>query len=342
MPTTKRLKGWARWPREKLLDARICDLGLQIKGSQVEPRIAELLGELKAREFVFEPHFWLSDEWYCPDGVPGVAIPFYLVHPRLRKLEKELILEVEGGNRSWCMKLMRHETAHALLNAYKLDKRRDWRKIFGNPDSPYPDSYLPKPYSRRYVHNLPHWYAQSHPHEDWAETFSVWLKPGSNWQQRYRGWPALKKLEYVDKLMQEIRSKKPLLRNKRMTDPADKTMTTLRKHYENKVKRYISDNPQFFNQELLWLFPAGKEKKTSEKASRYIRRARNDILDVVSRWTSEYKYRVNEVLDEMILRCDSLGLTVTRSDEDMKPEIIACTTMLVMHKIQRGGFHISL
>ncbi|NOX42798.1 MAG: hypothetical protein GXP19_03565, partial [Gammaproteobacteria bacterium] len=79
------------------------------------------------------------------------------------------------------------ETAHALLNAYHLDKNRSWKKYFGQPDLTYPDSYLPKPYSKRYVHNLPHWYAQSHPHEDWAETFSVWLKPNSNWKKFYQG-----------------------------------------------------------------------------------------------------------------------------------------------------------
>ena len=325
-----------------MLDSRISDLGLKIKGSLVEPRVTQLLAELKSRNFIFAPHVWLSDEWYCPDGIPGIAIPFYLVHPRLRKLEKELILEVEGGNKNWCMKLLRHETAHALLNAYKLDKRRDWKKVFGNPDSPYPDSYLPKPYSKRFVHNLPHWYAQSHPHEDWAETFSVWLKPGFNWRHRYRGWPALGKLEYVDKLMAEIKQKKPSLRNKRITDPVNKIHKTLQQHYNDKIKRYVSDNPRFFNQELLWLFPEGKNKTGNEKASKYIRRSRNELIDVVSRWTSEYKYRVNEVLDEMILRCDSLDLKTVRSDQEMKPEIIACTTMLVMHKLRRGGFHISL
>ena len=340
--SAKRLRGWAKWHKEKLLDARVCDLGLRIEGSPVAPRIKQLNQELESKDFVFRPHFWLSDEWYCPDDVPGVAIPFYLVHPKLRRLEKEFILEVEGGNKSWCMKLLRHETAHALLNAYRLDRRPDWKKCFGNPGSPYPDSYLPKPYSKRYVRNLPHWYAQSHPHEDWAETFSVWLKPKSGWRQRYRGWPALKKLEYVNTLMAEIKQKKPALRNKREMLPVNKIRATLRKHYDTKVKRYISENPEFFDHELHWLFPEAKQLKDSEKASHYIRRVRNEVNDVVSRWTSEYRYRVNEVLDEMIQRCDRLKLCVVRSDEEMKPEIIACITMLVMHKLRSGGFHISL
>ena len=49
---------------------------------------------------MFRPHYWLSDEWFTPDGVPGVAIPFYLAHPRLAKLELAQMLEVEGGDRA--------------------------------------------------------------------------------------------------------------------------------------------------------------------------------------------------------------------------------------------------
>ena len=59
--------------------------------------------------------------------------------------------------------------------------------------------------------NLANWYAQSHPIEDFAETFAVWLRPGSRWRSRYADWPALRKLEYVDALMQEV-DEQPLRR----------------------------------------------------------------------------------------------------------------------------------
>ena len=116
---------WAAWPDEKLLDLRIAELGVSIEGSILESRIAELQRELDARGLtLFQPHFWLSAEWFSPDGVPGVAIPFYLAHPRLEKLERAQMLEVEGGNEAWCMKILRHEAGHAIDNAYKLRQRR--------------------------------------------------------------------------------------------------------------------------------------------------------------------------------------------------------------------------
>src|SRR5260221_293011 len=70
--------------------------------------------------------------------------------------------------------------------------------------------YRPRPYSRSYVVHLDDWYAQSHPDEDFAETFAVWLTPGLDWRGRYRGWKAMQKLECVDDLMRSIAGKPPV------------------------------------------------------------------------------------------------------------------------------------
>jgi len=233
---------WSRLPKESLLNTRICDLGLSLDGSPLVPRIKRLYQELQRQHFKFQPHCWLSDEWFCPDDIPGIAIPFFLAHPRLKRLELDFISEVEGGDTNWCMKLLRHETAHALANAYRLPQRNDWRKLFGNPNAPYRDTYLPDPYNKHFVINLPGWYAQSHPHEDWAETFAVWLNPSSHWATHYQQWPALKKLLFVDALMHEIKQKPPVLRNKRISHPVEKIRTTLQTYYKNKIQYYHHSN----------------------------------------------------------------------------------------------------
>jgi len=332
---------WSRLSTEKLLGWRICDLGLSLKNSPVEPLIERLYSELDKKQLTFRPHFWISDEWFCPDGIPGVSIPFFLIHPRLRRLELENMLEVEGGDRRWLMMLLRHESGHALLNAYNLDKQNEWRKIFGNPNARYPETYLPRPYSKRFVVNLPNWYAQAHPHEDWAETFAVWLNPHSDWKKRYAKWPAFKKLQYVDDLMRGLKNRKPKLRNKRTDYPVEKIRMTLGEYYQEKRDRYGIDHPEFFDIDLRKLF-IRKEEGGHEKASRYIRGAKKEIMDVVERWTGEYKYRINEVLNDMIKRCNELDLRVGDNKEHLMPELTACLTMLVMNKLHSGGFHISL
>ena len=338
----KRGYRWANWSTKRLLPMRICDLGLEIKGTELEERIAELYAELAERDFVFRPHFWLSDEWFCPDGVPGVAIPFFLAHPRLKRLEEEHIYEVEGGNAASCMRLLRHETGHALLNAYQLHRRSSWRLHFGKSSIQYPDTYLPRPYSRRFVIHLENWYAQSHPHEDWAETFAVWLTPQYDWRRRYKDWPALKKLEYVDQLMQEIKTQRPRLRTRRNENAANTIRMTLREYYLDKQSRYGTDGVGFYDRDLRKLFSDKEEHKRNEKASAYIRRVRMDVINVVARWTNEYNYRINEVLKEMIDRCDKLDLHVAAEEESMKVQTVTCVTTLVMHQLHSGGFHVAL
>ncbi len=320
---------------------RICDLGLQIDQSAIMPQIRQLYNELERKHMRIRPHFWLSDEWYCPDGIPGVAVPFFLAHPKLKQLEMDFMLEVEGGDPRWCMKLLRHETGHALLNAYKLTQDRGWRKTFGNPNAAYKDTYLPKPYSKRYVINLPGWYAQSHPHEDWAETFAVWLDPRSDWSHRYQHWPALNKLQYVDNLMQRVAHKRPQLRNKLTEYPIEKIKITLRQFYEEKRQRYGLDSPEFFDVDLRKLFCEAHSLPRGTRASRYLRSVAKPTLHIVEKWTGEYKYRINEVLKDMVKRCDELGLHANPDDPDLLPNLIACVTMVVMNKLHSGGFHLT-
>jgi hypothetical protein len=147
LPAKKRTP-WSNWPEPKLLDLRLRDLGLTIDGELLRSQIRRLYDELAAKQLRFRPHFWLSDEWFCPDGVPGIAIPFYLAHPRLARLERNHMLEVEGETPEWCMRILRHETGHAIENAYLLRRRSLRQELFGKFSEPYPDHYTPKPYSR--------------------------------------------------------------------------------------------------------------------------------------------------------------------------------------------------
>src|SRR5205807_10554953 len=190
---------WASLSDEQLLERRISKLGLRLEGTTLEPLIKQLYDELSAKGLVFHPRCHIGDEWFVPVGIPAIFVPFFLVNDRLRALERTMMLEVEGGTKDWFMKLIRHEAAHAYNYAYHLPRNKTWEKIFGQTsDDETPDSYRPRPFSRSYVVNLDDWYAQSHPDEDFAETFAVWLTPGLDWRTRYAGWKALQRLEYGD------------------------------------------------------------------------------------------------------------------------------------------------
>lgn len=229
----KRKPVWVSWSDDKLLDVRMCDLGVSIDGTPLERRISEVRKELNSRGIDFSPHFWLSDDWFTPDGVPGVAIPFYLAHPRLAKLEMNQMLEVEGGTKTWCLQILRHEVGHAIDNAFRLQRRRRRQKLFGKSSDDYPEYYTPRPYSKSFVLHLDSWYAQSHPDEDFAETFAVWLDPKTDWRKRYADWPALKKLDYMHDLMRDIRRRQPVETTTRILEP----LSSIKKHCVNTMKQ---------------------------------------------------------------------------------------------------------
>ena len=200
MRTKTRQPWWSYLPDKELLQMRLKDLHVSVEGTWVQTCMKELNGELKRRGLV-QAHAWISDEWFNPDTTPGIAVPFYLAHPRLARLERKMFKEVEGGTKRQCMQILRHEAGHIIQHAYALHRRRKWQEMFGRSSSPYPDSYRPNPNSKDFVQHLPRWYAQSHPDEDFAETFAVWLTPRSAWRRHYAGWPALAKVEAVDELL---------------------------------------------------------------------------------------------------------------------------------------------
>ncbi|MEZ4223996.1 MAG: putative zinc-binding metallopeptidase [Polyangiaceae bacterium] len=335
-PKTGRQPSWVRLNDDELLKLRFCDLKLDLNESPLSERVQRLHDELEARGIRFKPHCWLSSEWFSPDGVPGVAIPFYLAHPRLAALEERQILDVEGGNPRWCMQLLRHEAGHALDTAFRIHRKKKWRDVFGSYSAPYSKFYQPKPYSKSYVLHLDMWYAQSHPAEDWAETFAVWLDPASRWRKRYRGWRAFKKLQYVDELMRELAGTTALVRCRERVESLSTLKTTLREHYDQKKARYGLEHPSFYDRDLRRLFPPVEEGQPSRSAAAFLRRIRPELRRRIARWTGEYQYTIDQLFGEMIYRCEELDIRHTRDDDEAKQDALMMLTVQTMNYLHAG------
>jgi hypothetical protein len=333
---------WASWPDEKLLDLRLCDLGVSIAGTGLERLIEQVNGELAVRGLRFRPHYWLADEWFTPDGVPGVAIPFYLAHPRLAKLELTQMLEVEGGDPESCLRILRHELGHAIDNAYDLRRRPTRRRVFGPPATPYPEYYTPKPYSKSFVQHLDHWYAQSHPDEDFAETFAVWLDPNSMWTTRYAGWPAERKLQYMDRLMRELAHRRPIVRSVRQLDPVSRLRKTLRDHYRSKREHYGLDHPDFYDSDLRNLFSDSSQYARNLSAARFVQRNRREVRTTVASFTDSYQYTIDQLLEKIIERCRELNLRLMDSEESTKTDFLVFLTVQTMNYLHSGRHRVAL
>jgi hypothetical protein len=330
---------WASLKDEELLRLRICDLGVKIEGSELEACVAKVHGELGARGLAVRPPCYLGDEWFSPNRVPAVAIPFYLAHPRLKLLELHQMMEVEGGTPEWCEQLLRHELGHALDHAYRFSSRRSWRTVFGNPDVDYePETYRPRPYSKSFVRHLPNWYAQAHPDEDFAETFAVWLAtPTDQWRKRYAGWKALEKLEYVDRMMQTASKKAPLVTGGRRRSDATKLRSTLARYYGARRKLWAEEYPDFYDSDLRRIFGDGTSSSRAGAAG-FMRRQRKAIVASVVRWTGERKYVVDALTRKLIERCSRLAIP-TRTDEvSLALDVGSYLASLVTNHLYTGRF----
>lgn len=302
-------RDWTRLSDEQLLGLRMCDLQLDWQRSPVRRYVKRLYSELDERGIRFRPHVWLSGEWFSPDGVPGIAVPFYLAHPRLMRLERKMTRSVEGGNPRWFMRILRHEAGHAIDSAYRLRRRAHWRTLFGPASQPYRSRYRARPGSRHHVQHLGEWYAQSHPTEDFAETFAVWLTPRSGWRRRYASWPALRKLRFVQEFAGEQAADPPLVRSRAHVESIRDSQLTLGQYYRWRLARSRTPRGLLADRFLVRVF-SPEPGRRALPAARLLRLQKAWLRKALIRDTGIDRYLAHQVMRVVIERCERRELYV--------------------------------
>ena len=320
------------WERERrsLLDQRISELGLSVRGSLVEKYVDRLYAELDSKGLRFHPPVYLSDEWGCPDGTPLIGVPFYLADQRLARIEEELAVEVESE--ADVMRYLRHEAGHAFNYAYRLYDLGDWRRIFGPYSRPYRDRFRANPFSRNHVRHILGWYAQKHPDEDFAETFAVWLTPDLDWRKAYEGWPALAKLEYVDRVMGEVADDMPETPAPTEDDlPVNAMNYSLEQHYRESSKQMPIRDSGIFDGDLRNIFGSAAEVPSGDSAAQFLTAHRREIVGRISYWTGESASCVRQFVDFLRTRAAALDLRVRGLEASTLIELTAFGTAVMMN-----------
>jgi hypothetical protein len=325
---------WAALDDAALLALRFRDLKLKITDSPVHADTLQLAATLERRGLRFAPHVWFSTEWFSPDGVPGIAVPFFLGHPRLLRLERRIIGVAEGGNPRWRRRLLRHELGHAVDTAYGLRRRRDWQRTFGLASARYGRVYAVKPRSKDHVLHLEHWYAQSHPTEDFAETFAVWLGAKKRWRAQYANWPALEKLEFVDALMTELAGRAPAKRDRSLVAPLTDNNRTLREHYRRRMSS-LGGGAQRYDASLLRVF-ARRATSAAAPAERFLRESKAQLLPALVRRTRAHPYVVHQVLRAVRRRTRALDLVLRSSKREAAREVTRLHERLIADLLRRN------
>ncbi len=326
---------WAEYDDDALLKLRFSGLRLRLRDSLVWPEVERLHEELDQRGIRFRPHVWLSEEWFSPDGTPGIAIPFFVAHPRLRQLERSMMGDVEGGSSKWRLRILRHEAGHAIDTAYGLRRRADWRRVFGPASAPYPQDYSPRPSSRRHVLHLGHWYAQSHSTEDFAETFAVWLQPKARWRRDYADWPALRKLEYVDALMQDIARQAPKRRDRSVIEPLAENDRTLGAHYRRKQGWYRRSERRY-DKWMARAFVTRPSRPKAVAASRFVREIEPQLRRLLVRRARLHPYVVDHAIATVVQRARQLDLVLRTPRREAKRRVVRLHERIVLDVLQRN------
>ena len=319
----------------ELWGQRVDELGLRLETSPVQPLIEQLYQELAQAGLVLRPSCYVANEWGCPDGQPLIGIPFWLVDPRLHAIEEDHADDLEDDAR--ILTGLRHEAGHAVNYAYKLYEHPEWDSVFGRYDQRYHDDYEPEPYSRKCVRHLPGWYAQKHPDEDFAETFAVWLTPGLSWREKYADWPALKKLEWLDKVMKEVGQNPPLVNPADMVPDPLELAFTVGEYY---TQRAATDAPpvQEIGAALDDDFRAAfNAEGLGTDAAQLVHERSRVIMHSVSSNTGSRLYVVKALLDTVVGRLKTLGLRAVHGKEvDALISVTAMVSTLVTNYLRFG------
>ncbi|MBI2554771.1 MAG: putative zinc-binding metallopeptidase [Candidatus Rokubacteria bacterium] len=320
-----------------LLPQRISQLGLKLEGSPVERYVKVLYREIERKGLRhFRPPCYLTDEWGCPSGEPIIGIPFYLADAKLARLEEEIDdVESEREIRMY----LRHEAGHAFNYAYKLYETAEWRELFGPFSRPYRERYRPVPFDRNFVRHIEGWYAQKHPDEDFAETFAVWLTPHSRWRVRYRGWPAMRKLRYVDRVAHTLRDTEPTVRLASTDITVEEMNMTVEEFFRANQPEIApvevaleNDLPDFFVRK-------GRRTRSIRPAWEMVREHRTTLINKIEYWTGVRRSVVRALVDSIADAAERLQLYVeTEAERAALVELTTYATTLGMNYLTRGSF----
>jgi Putative zinc-binding metallo-peptidase len=321
---------------QEILDKPIRDLGLKIEGSPLQRLVQQLYRELEQKRLMkFRPLCYLTDEWGCPSGEPVIGIPFYLANADLAYLEKEMN-DLEDTRE--IMMYLRHEAGHAFNYAYKLHRTPEWKQLFGPFRRPYHDNYRPIPFSRNFVRHLAGWYAQKHPDEDFAETFAVWLTPRSAWRKRYRGWGAMAKLQYMNRIARALGNVDPVRRRGHTDITVDEMEATVAEFYQQ-INDEIPLVDLALDTDLRDIFDTSKRRKTAKPAHEFLHAQRKAVVDKVAYWTGAQRPLIKKLIEVIERKVDELGLFADTSREpEHLIQITVYVTALAMNYMARGKF----
>jgi len=161
------------------------------------------------------------------------------------------------------------------------------------------------------------------------------MQPKARWRRDYADWPALRKLEYVDQLMESIRGERPVVVNRIEIEPLSENRRTLADHYKIQRARYELETPSAYDLRLKRIFGKRRKGKRLMQASRFVRQVRPQLERLLIRRSRLHPYLVHHVLRTVIHRCRELDLVVDTSQREAKRAVLGVLERILMDILRR-------
>lgn len=322
-------------------------LEIQLQGSKIDRLIRQVRKELKSNHLVFNPSFYLSDEFGCVKETINVGIPFYMVDSELEELnrivgsEKYKVLEDHQ-----IKALLRHECGHAFFYAYEIEKNKTANRLFESFDSKPIPLKRTDPKSPDYVDYLGLWgaasvgYSQTHPEEDFSDTFGAWLDPSEN-KYSFHG-KALKKLEFMEKLTHKYAGKKPHPASEDFHRPQHSIKETVESFFQRRfgpfdLEAFKQKATGFIDHHLTRAFLAHPSHlKTVIYASQFLKNHKKQIIRETRKWVRNPSW-LNYLIEKSIERTHSLQLAVPGGNIKRARKIFSAILMLLTTLLEEKG-----
>ena len=207
-----------------------------------------------------------------------------------------------GGQPRPVPRLLRHECGHAVRSRVAVlvapEVAAHLRQPRRRVRAPSTTARAP---TQSFVRHLPNWYAQAHPDEDFAETFAVWLaRPRDEWRERYQGWKAIEKLEYVDTLMERGAEEAPCRRRTgHGASDASKLRLDARPLLRRAKRSSGPRSPPTSTTPTCAAFSAASRRGRNRRP-RSCEGTQGAIVTRVVRWTGQRKYMVDALARKLI------------------------------------------
>ena len=163
----------------------------------------------------------------------------------------------------------------------------------------------------------------------------MWLQPKARWRRDYADWPALKKLDYVDALMDEIATRKPKQRSRKVVEPLRQVDQTLGEHYRQKLERY-GGKERRYDRWIARVFIARTNRPRALRASRFVREIEPQLRRLLQRRARLHPYYVDHAITIVKQRSRQLDLVLRTSRRDAKRPVVRLTERIVLDILKRN------